>query len=138
MGSVDVTTCRHRHRLFTTFITMKLYSVISQGVIIGQSDNVMFRVMQSVPAHPNITLFCFGLLYNRPLAIGAKPIPMYISCIVVSPFFLSVSYLYLGPLLWNCAPCKGRWSVKSLAELEQEVDSCCVAVWCIAEQNSLL
>ena len=53
MGSVDVTARRHRHRLITTFITMKPYSVISLGAIIGQADNVMLSVMQSVPAHLN-------------------------------------------------------------------------------------
>ena len=30
------------------------------------------------------------------------------------------------------------WSVESFLELEQEVDSCCVVVWCIAERNPLL
>ena len=30
------------------------------------------------------------------------------------------------------------WSVKSLLEPEQEVDWCCVVVWCIAERNSSL
>ena len=56
MGSVDVTIRRHRSRLFMAFITMKLYSVISLGAIIGQVDNVMLSVMQSVPAHPNTIL----------------------------------------------------------------------------------
>ena len=28
------------------------------------------------------------------------------------------------------------WSVKILLELEQEVDPCCVIVWCIAEWKS--
>ena len=54
MGSADVTAHRHRHRLITTFITMKSHSVISLGAIIGQADNVMLSVMQSVPARPNI------------------------------------------------------------------------------------
>ena len=30
------------------------------------------------------------------------------------------------------------WSVGSLLEPSQKVDSCCVVVWCIAERNSLL
>ena len=30
------------------------------------------------------------------------------------------------------------WSVKSLLEPEQEVDWCCVVVWCIVERNSSL
>ena len=30
------------------------------------------------------------------------------------------------------------WSVESLLEAEQEVDWCCVVVWCIAERNSSL
>ena len=30
------------------------------------------------------------------------------------------------------------WSVESLLEPEQEVDSCCVIVWCIAERSLLL
>ena len=52
MGFVDVTT--HRHKLIMTFITMKPHSVISLGAIIGQVDNVMLSVMQSVLAHPNM------------------------------------------------------------------------------------
>ena len=53
MGTVDVTTRRHRRRLFTTFVAMKPHSVITLGAIIGQADNVMLSEMQSVPAHPN-------------------------------------------------------------------------------------
>ena len=52
MGSVEVTTHRHRHRLITTFVTMKSHSVISLGMIIGQTNNVMLNV----PAHPNSKL----------------------------------------------------------------------------------
>ena len=53
MGSVDVTTRRHRCRLITTFVTIKPHTVISLDAIMGQADNVMLSVMQSVPAHPN-------------------------------------------------------------------------------------
>ena len=53
MVFVDVTTRRHRRRLFMTFIIKKPYSVISVGAIIGQADNVMLHVMQSIPVHPN-------------------------------------------------------------------------------------
>ena len=66
MGSVDVTTYRHRHRLITTLITMKSHSVISLGAIIGQAYNLMLSVMQSVPAHPNTssgTFFKGGIKY---------------------------------------------------------------------------
>ena len=35
-----------------------------------------------------LSLFHFGLLDNRSLAIRARSIPLRISCIVVSPFFL--------------------------------------------------
>ena len=52
-SDTDATTRRHRHRLSTIFITMKSYSVASLGAIIGQADNVMLNVMQSVSAHPN-------------------------------------------------------------------------------------
>ena len=45
------------------------------------------------------SLFHFGLLDNRSLAIGARPILPLIGCIVVPPFFLSVSYLCLGPVV---------------------------------------
>ena len=38
---------------------MKPHSVISLGAIIGQADNVMLSVMQSVPAHPNTQLHAF-------------------------------------------------------------------------------
>ena len=53
MGSVDVTIRGHRHRLIITFTTMKFSSVTSLGAIIGQADNVIPNVMQSVLAHPN-------------------------------------------------------------------------------------
>ena len=51
MGSVDVIAHRHRHRFITIFITMESHSVISLGAIIGQDDNVMLNVVQSVLAH---------------------------------------------------------------------------------------
>ena len=53
MGSVDVTIRGHRHRLIITFTTMKFSFVASLGAIIGQADNVIPNVMQSVLAHPN-------------------------------------------------------------------------------------
>ena len=47
---------------------------------------------------------------------------------------------------WNSLSSSGRllhsvstvWTVESLLELEHEVDSCCVVVWCIAERALLL
>ena len=54
MGSVDVTT--RRHRPITTFIIMKSHCVISLGAITGQADNAMLNAMQSVPAYPNTVL----------------------------------------------------------------------------------
>ena len=51
MGSVDVTTRRHRRKIITAFVTMKSHSTISLGANIGQADNVMFSAMQFVPAH---------------------------------------------------------------------------------------
>ena len=95
----------------------------------------MYKLEQALQT---LYLFHFQPLDNLSLATGAKLISLFISCIVVSPFFLSMSYMCLRPLLWNCPPVQGRWSVKNLLEPEQEVDPCCVAVWCIAEQNSLL
>ena len=65
MGSVDVTTRRHRRRLFTTFVTMKPHSVITLGAIIGQADNVMLSEMQSVPAHPNNLLITEPSTFNQ-------------------------------------------------------------------------
>ena len=57
MGSVDVTIRGHRHRLIITFTTMKFPSVTSLGAIIGQADNVILNVMQSVLAHPNTHIY---------------------------------------------------------------------------------
>lgn len=65
MGSVDVTICRHRHKLITTFITTKSHFVISLGVTIGQADNIMLNVMQSVPAHMNNMEAAQGANRNR-------------------------------------------------------------------------
>ena len=50
---------------------------------------------------------------------------------------ISVLHSTLNTLI-SSGGVSNMWSVESLLELEQEVDSCCVVVWCIAERSSLL